>query len=234
VVSRLNWKRSIIFPSLKDGSEERVLNFMERSAIKLLNKRGNTNTEIAGALDRDMKTVNRALIEPADRKYNQPKRGSLVDGYEAKIRQWLAEGLPVTVMLQKAREHEAIPYQGGNTIFYQRVQLIRRELKIDSQKAIWRFEGLPGEYLQVDWGEKRNFPFQRIPQETRYCFVCRLKYSRFLYAEFHDNMRYETVIRCLVRCFENLGGIPWVLVFDNMSTVTTGRNEDGNPIGYPL
>jgi transposase len=43
-------------------------------------------------------------------------------------------------------------------------------------------------------------------------------------------MRYETVIRCLLRCFDNLGGIPWVLVFDNMSTVTTGRNEDGNPI----
>jgi hypothetical protein len=104
---------------------------------------------------------------------------------------------------------------------------------MDSQNAIWRFEGLPAEYLQVDWGEKRNVAFTQIPPERRYCFVCRLKYSRFLYAEFHDNMRYETVIRCLLRCFKSLGGVPWVLVFDNMSTVTTGRNEDGNPICSP-
>lgn len=174
-----------------------MLDFMERSTIKLLEKRGNTTTEIAPALGRDLKTVTRALIEPAEKEYNQPKRGSLVDGYEVQIRQWLTESLPVTVMLPKAREDEVIPYQGGNTIFYQRVQLIRQQLKMEDRKAIWRFEGLPGEYLQVDWGEKRHFAFTPIPAETRYCFVCRLKYSRFLYAEFHDNMRYETVIRCL-------------------------------------
>ena len=63
MVSRLNWKRSIIFPSLKDGSEERVLDFMERSTIKLLEKRGNTNTQIARVLGRDMKTVSGLAID---------------------------------------------------------------------------------------------------------------------------------------------------------------------------
>jgi hypothetical protein len=46
-------------------------------------------------------------------------------------------------------------------------------------------------------------------------------------------MRYETLIRCILRCFENLGGMPWVLVFDNMKTVVrmiAKRDEDGNPI----
>jgi transposase len=213
-----------------DGSEERVLDFMERSSIKLLKKRGNTSTQIAHALGRDLKTVKKALIEPADKKYNQPKRGSIVDPYEANIRQWLVEGIPVTVMLQRAREDEEIPYEGGRSIFYQQVRLIRRELKIQKQKAIWRFEGLPGEYLQVDWGETRHFPFSQIPQETRYCFVGRLKYSRFLHAEFHHNMRYETFIRCIIRCFESIDGVPWVLVFDNIRTVVQGRNEAGNPI----
>ncbi len=101
---------------------------------------------------------------------------------------------------------------------------------MENQTALWRFEGLPGEYLQVDWGEKRNVPFSQIPQDRRYCFVGRLKYSRFIYAEFHDNMRYETFIRCILRCFENLGGVPWVLVFDNTKTVATGRDEAGNPL----
>ncbi len=71
----------------------------------------------------------------------------------------------------------------------------------------------------MDWGEKRKFSFTQIPQKTRYCFVGRLKYSRWIYAEFHDNMRYETLIRCILRCLESLGGVPWVLVFDNMKTV---------------
>ncbi|MBM3241931.1 hypothetical protein FJZ31_37140 [Candidatus Poribacteria bacterium] len=62
---------------------------MERSSIKLLKKRGNTNIPIAQVLGRDMKTVKRALIEPADKEYYQPKRGSLVDSYEESIRQRL-------------------------------------------------------------------------------------------------------------------------------------------------
>ena len=210
-----------------------MLDFMERSSIKLLKKRGNSDSEIARVLKRDRKTVRQALLQPAEKEYQRPQRFSVVDGYDENIRQWIQEELPVTVMLQKAREEGENPYQGGRTIFYQRVQLIRQELKVENQTAIWRFEGLPGEYLQIDWGEKRNFPFTQIPSETRYCFVGRLKYSRFIYAEFHDNMRYETFIRCILRCCENLGGVPWVLVFDNTKTVAKGRNEDGNPVWNP-
>jgi transposase len=55
----------------------------------------------------------------------------------------------------------------------------------------------------------------------------------FLHAEFHDNMRYESFIRCILRCFESLSGVPWVLVFDNTRTVVEGRNEDGKKIFNP-
>jgi hypothetical protein len=37
-----------------------------------------------------------------------------------------------------------------------------------------RFEGLPGEYLQVDWGEIRHFPFTQQQPVTRYFLACRL------------------------------------------------------------
>ena len=46
-------------------------------------------------------------------------------------------------------------------------------------------------------------------------------------------MRYETFIRCILRCVESLDGVPWVLVFDNTRTVAQGRNEAGNPIWNP-
>jgi len=154
-----------------------MLGFVERSTVKLLKRRGNTNSEIARALGRDRKTVVRALEEPADKEQKRPKRSSLVDPYQDKIFQWMQEGIPVTVMLERVRKDQQNPYKGGNSIFYQRVQGIRQEKKMTKQNAIWRFEGLPGEYLQVDWGERRQFPFTQIPRTTRYCFVARLKVS---------------------------------------------------------
>jgi len=210
-----------------------MLDFMERSAIKLLKKRGNTDTEIAKVLDRDRKTVRRILTEPSDKQLERQKRGSLVGPYKDKILQWIQEGVPVKVMLERVKKDSQMPYQGGSSIFYQRVRSIRQENQMTKQKAIWRFEGLPGEYLQVDWGEKRNFSFTQIPRDTRYCFVGRLKYSRWIHAEFHTDMRYETLIRCILRCFESLGGIPWVLVFDNMTTVVERRDENRDPIWNP-
>jgi transposase len=101
---------------------------MERSSIKLLKKRGNSDSEIARVLKRDRKTVRIALQEPAEKKYQRPKRFSVVDAYDDNIHQWIQEELPVAVMLQKAREEVEPPYEGGRTLFYKRVQLIRQEI----------------------------------------------------------------------------------------------------------
>jgi transposase len=94
-----------------------MLDFMERSTIKLLKKRGNTDTEIAKVLGRDRKTVRKALAEPADKRLERPKRGSLVDPYDDKILQWIQEGIPVKVMLEMVKKDPHKPYQGGDSIF---------------------------------------------------------------------------------------------------------------------
>ena len=46
-------------------------------------------------------------------------------------------------------------------------------------------------------------------------------------------MRQETLLRGLVDCMLALGWVPWVLVFDNMKTVTTGRDAADQPIWTP-
>ncbi len=96
-----------------------------------------------------------------------------------------------------------------------------------------RFEGLPAEYLQVDWGEIRHFPFTQQASATRYFLACRLKYSRWTWVRFTAEMRQETLFRGLVDCFLALGWVPWVLVFDNMKTVTTGRDAQQQPVWHP-
>jgi Mu transposase, C-terminal domain len=98
-----------------------------------------------------------------------------------------------------------------------------------------RFEGLPGELLQLDWGEARQFPFTRpdLAGQTRYLFAARLKYSRWMFVRFTADMQEETLLRGLVACFVELGGVPWAVTSDNMKTVTLGRDAQHQPLWHP-
>src|SRR5947209_4081830 len=47
-------------------------------------------------------------------------------------------------------------------------------------------------------------------------------------------MRQETVLRGLISCCCALGWVPWVFTFDNMKTVTTGRDTANTPVWHPI
>jgi transposase len=206
---------------------------MERSSIQLLHKRGKSQRQIARELGRSRVTVARALREPVDRAPAARDRPSIVDPYREDIERWLDEGLTAVRMLELARSDPDKPYPGGQSVFraaVRRERLSRARLTADVPV---RFEGLPGEYLQVDWGEIRRFPFTQAPPRTRYFLACRLKYSRWVWVWFAPNMRQETLLRGLIACFCALGFVPWVVVFDNMKTATSGRDPQGRPIWTP-
>ncbi|MHB1414184.1 MAG: IS21 family transposase [Chloroflexota bacterium] len=207
---------------------------MERSTIHLLAKRGKSQRQIARELSLSRTTVARALQEPVDRKPAKRRRSSIVDPYEAQIEQWLREGLSIVRMLELARADPVCPYTGGRSVFSDHVARLRRELARAGADVPVRFEGLAGEYLQIDWGEVRRFSFSQQVPATRYFLACRLKYSRWSWVRWTQRMDQETLIRALVDCFLALGFVPWVLVFDNMKTVTLGRDAQGQPIWHPV
>lgn len=198
--------------------------------MQLLHRRGRSQRQIARELGHSRVTVARALREPVDRRPAQRARSSIVDPYREQIKRWLAEGLTAVRMLELARSDPDQPYPGGHSVFREAVQRERQTRLQATVDVPVRFEGLPGEYLQVDWGEIRRFPFSQRPPGTRYFLACRLKYSRWSWVWFTPNMRQETLLRGLVACFCALGWVPWVLVFDNMKTVTSGRDPQGQPI----
>jgi transposase len=208
---------------------------MERSAIHLLHKRGKSQREIARELGYSRVTVARVLTEPVERPPTHRTRRSITDAYREQIRQWLTEGLTAARMLELARTDTAHPYGGGHSVFRAAVQRERQAQQHATAVADVpvRFEGPPGEYLQVDWGEVRRFPFTQQRPVTRYFLACRLKYSRWSFVRFTTDMRQETLLRGLVDCCVALGWVPWVLVFDNMKTVTSGRDAQHQPIWTP-
>ena len=208
---------------------------MERSTIQVMMKRGKSLRQIAKELGLNWRTVARAAQEPIDQKPAARRRRSIVDPYRPQITAWLDEGLPVVRMLELARQEAERPYTGGRSQFGEMVRRVRHDR--DQQQAAAdvpiRFEGLPAEYRQVDWGEIRRFPFTQQRPTTRYFLACRLKYSRWTWVRWTTDMRQETLFRGVVDCFCALGWVPWVLVFDTMKTVTAGRDTGGQPLWTP-
>src|SRR5215212_665319 len=212
-----------------------MLRQMERSTIHRLAKRGRSIRQIAAELGRSPTTISRVLQEPVERQPAKRYRRSKVDPYRPQIEGWLRAGLTAERMLELARADPVRPYPGGQSVFrgyVRRVRLEQQQQHATSAVPI-RFEGLPAEYLQVDWGEIRQFPFTQRPPATRSFLACRLKYSRWTGVRFTADMRQETLFRGLVDCCLALGWVPWVLVFDNMKTVTSGRDPAGQPIWTP-
>lgn len=123
----------------------------------------------------DRETVARVLREGTSPPTLHRKRASIVDPYRGQIAQWVKKGLSAVRMLELARVEEPA-YKGGHAVFRDAVR--RERLRQQQEQAVAevpvRFEGLPGEYLQVDWGEVARFPFRRGPKGTRYFLACRL------------------------------------------------------------
>jgi transposase len=131
-----------------------MLRRMERSTIHLLHKRGHSQRAIARELGRSRVTVARVLSEPVDCPPPRRQRAKLTDPYRAQIAAGLQDGLTAVRMFQLAREDPQQPYRGQLSVFRAAVRqerLAQAQARAVAEVPV-RFEGLPAEYLQVDWG----------------------------------------------------------------------------------
>ena len=159
-----------------------MLRYMERSTIHYLKQKGWSNVQIAAFTGHHRDTIARVLREEVEKKPKTRERTSAVGVFDAQIGEWLDQNVPVSRMLELARAHTDHPYTGGETAFYDYVRKVRRARKQAPANLALRFEGVPGEFLQIDWGEVRDVAFTKAGMEsqTRYFFAARLKYSRYM------------------------------------------------------
>lgn len=208
---------------------------MERSTIHYLHQKGWSKTEIAEFLGHHRDTIARVLREPLDKQPAPRQRESAIAVFAPQIQTWLDQRWTVQRMLEEARQHPEHPYTGSAAAFYDYVRPLKRARKGLPGLIPVRFDGLPGELLQIDWGEVRQFSFSHpaLAGQTRYFFAARLKHSRWMWLRFTTDMREETLLRCLIAVFVALNGVPWVVTTDNMKTVTIGRDAANQPIWHP-
>ena len=138
-----------------------MLRQMERSTIHLLAKRGKSIRQIAAELGRSPTTISRVLQEPVDAAAGQavsPLEGRPLPAADRGLAAGGADG-GADAGAGARRPRAALP--GGHSVFrgsVRRVRLEQQQQQATAEVPI-RFEGLPAEYLQVDWGEVRHFPF---------------------------------------------------------------------------
>ncbi|WP_336717763.1 IS21 family transposase [Pantoea ananatis] len=186
--------------------------------IHILHKRGMSIRAIASQLNVSRNTVRKYLksqsTQPA---YSpRPRADSLLDPHREYILRRIADAhpwrLPATVIHREIRE---LGYRGSLTLLRYFLRTLNRPA---ADEPAVRFETEPGRQMQVDWGTMRS------GHAPLHAFVAVLGYSRMLYVEFTDNMRYETLESCHRNAFRFFGGVPQDVLYDNMKTVVLQRD----------
>jgi transposase len=192
-----------------------------RHEIQVLIRAGHGQADVAARTGASIRTVRRVLAEdavtkvddPAERRARGVGRPSKATAFTERVRAWLVESadLPTQELLRRAME---AGYAGHKTAFYALVAGLRPP----RAAPVVRFEGLPGEFSQHDFGHV-DVTFVDGRKKRVHFFASRLKYSRFVAVTIVCNERVETIVRTLVLHFVAFGGLPLMAVFDRPRTI---------------
>jgi transposase len=165
-------------------------------------------------------TVRRAL--ETDR-FARPAvvRPSLCDPYRA----FLQATLQQYPRLRATRLFEMVQARGYPGSVVQLRRVVRTLRPVPAAEAYLRRTLLPGEEGQVDWGSFGRIPIGRALRPL-FAFVLVLSWSRALHAVFTLDQTLESFLRGHVAAFDALGGVPRVLLLDNLKSAILERQGD--------
>jgi transposase len=175
---------------------------------------------IASALGVHPDTVRRA-IETEHFAASARPRPSQVDPFLPFIRETLQRypRLRSTRLLQMLRDRG---YHGSVQILRKAVQRLR---PVGTPEAYLRLRTMPAEQAQVDWG---SFGWVGTGRSRRplSCFVMVLSWSRAIHASFTLDQTLESFMRGHIEAFEYYGGVPRIILYDNLKSVVLERRGD--------
>lgn len=202
---------------------------LKRHEIEILLKAGHPKTEVARLAGVSARSVHRIAEESpvvdvndsAERAQRHIGRPSIVDDFRKSVLEVLNEkaDLPSREILRRVR---AAGYRGGKTALYGLVASLRPKLV----KPLVRFEGLPGEFSQHDFGQ---YAVEFVDGSARrvHFFASRLKYSRSIRVSLVQDEAVESLVRALAEHLQSWGGRPLLCVFDRPKTIALKWQKNG-------
>jgi len=200
------------------------LNDEQRQEIRRVFKECASIRETAKRCGHDRKTVRRALQCSLKTLPNAPKstpRKSKLNPFKAKIAHLAKEKkLSAVRIMQEIGE---LGYTGGYSILKSHVRIIRpRPIRVPRPPI----DHPPGEEAQMDWSPHPVIMGgKRVVVHTGSIVLC---YSRWIFIRHFSNEQIESVIRLHEEAFNELGAVPEIITYDNMTTV--GRHTDSGEV----
>ena len=148
-------------------------------------------------------------------------RPSQIDAYLPLIRETLEKFPTLTASRLFAMVRER-GYRGNPDHFRHCIALHRPRRPAE---AYLRLRSLPGEQAQVDWGHFGHLQIGRA-QRPLMAFVMVLSHSRQIFLRFFLDARMESFLRGHVGAFTAWGGVPRVLLYDNLKSAVLERRGD--------
>ena len=202
---------------------------LKRHEVEILLKAGHSKVEVARLAGVSLCSVKRIAQEGAvvhvddrvERGKRRIGRPSRVQNFQKQVVGILEEtpDLPSLEILRRVRE---VGYQGGKTALYDLVASLRRK----PTRPVVRFEGLPGEFSQHDFGEV-DVQFRNGTRQRIHFFASRLKYSRWVRISLVEDEKVETLVRTLAEHLASWGGRPLLCVFDRPKTIALRWGKNG-------
>jgi transposase len=214
-----------------------MLGMLKRHEVEILLKAGHPKADVARLAGVSLCSVKRIAEEvpvvhgddAAEREKRRIGRPSIVEDFRKPVLKILEEK-PDLASLEILRRVREAGYQGGKTALYALVASVRpKEIK-----PLIRFEGLPGEFSQHDFGEV-DVAFLDGSIRRIHFFASRLKYSRFICVSVVKDQAVESLVRNLAEHLDHWGGAPLMCVFDRPKTVAlkwqrNGEVTEWNPV----
>jgi transposase len=106
---------------------------------------------------------------------------------------------------------QAAGYPGSLRTFQRAVRQAKEQWRRD-RRTYRPWVPIPGEHLVIDWASEGGWEI--------FCAV--LAWSRYRFVRFGVDQTRETTLRFLAECFEELGGVPAVVLTDRMACLKAG------------
>jgi transposase len=206
-----------------------VIGLLKRHEVQVLVQAGHTQEEVASFSGISVRAVRRIageaavqhMDDAAERSRRRVGRPGKAGGFREVVVKILSEepGLMSLEILRRARQEG---YAGGKSAMYALIASLRPA----QVEVTMRFEGLPGEFSQHDFGQV-DVRFMDGSSRRVHFFASRLKWSRWVEVTLVLDQTAETLIRTLADHFSSFGGVPLCAVFDRPKTVALSWRQSG-------
>ena len=174
----------------------------------------------------------KAIVEAANPAAQQRQQRSSVEKWRPQIEELVDKGAQATAIFNRLRlEHD--DFEGTLSAVKRRVAKLRRDKGIDPNAVVIPVETSPGKVAQVDFGSVGKLwdPQQRRLRKA-YAFIMVLAHARHQFARLVFDQKVETWLALHVEAFEHFGGVPEVVVPDNLKSAVTRAAFDvrGEPV----